>query len=300
MQKFIRSLFSVLLLVGLVAGTGLAQNRVLAHQGSYQLTEADLASSVELLNFLIQGQLTQDELLYLAQHSANDFQKNPAQFLQTTAQLTCMINQLKVMNNPEAAAQVRLQVLGDAAAFVQNRPYQEWPVSYQLLFKRAPVVAYDSNSKMVLTQQDLAATLQYMGQAYINQGQNVTQQDMEQAAMQIAGNFASLDRNSQMILGSGTILLQLYQTYPQMLATNSQTNYTQGYDQGYNQGRTTSGGPVNNGGSSYSSYSDAARHRAVDQQIMTNLYDSMNQNHATMMNYLETDPNVEWSYTPSW
>lgn len=300
MQKLFRSLFAVLLLMGLVSGIGLAQNRVLATQGGYQLTEADLVSSVELLHFLIQGQLTQDELAYLAQHSAAEFQKNPAQFLNTTRQLTNMINQLKASNNPMATAQVRLQVLGEAAAFVQNRPYQEWPASYQLLFKRAPVVAYDPNSKMVLTQQDLAATLHYMGQAYINQGQNVTQQDLEQAALQIGDNFRNLDQNSQFVLGSGTLMLRLYQQYPQMLAGSTQQNYNQGYSQGYNQGRTTTGGPATNGGGNYSSNSDAARHRAVNQQIMNNLYNNMNQNHATMMNYLETNPGVEWTYTPSY
>ena len=114
--------------------------------------------------------------------------------------------------------------------------------------------------------------------------------------MQIAGNFGNLDANSQLILSSGTILLRFYQQYPQMLSANSQP----GYSQGYNQGRTTTGGPANNGGGNYSSYSDAARHRAVNQQIMSNLYNNMNQNHATMMNYLETNPGVEWSYTPSW
>lgn len=296
MQKLLRSLLTVLLLVGIVTGSGAAQNRVLAQQGAYRLTEADLVSSVELLNFLIQGQLTQQEMAYLAQSSAQEFQQNPAQFLNTTHQLNSMIGQLKASNNPVQVAQVRLNVLGEAAAFVQNRPQQSWPASYQLLFKRAPVVAYDPSSKMVLTQQDLAATLQYMGQAYVNQGQSITQQQMEQAALQIGGNFRNLDQNSQFVLGSGTIMLRMYQQYPQMLAANAQ----QLPNQGYTQGRTTTGGPATSASSGYRSNSEAARHRAVNQQIMSNLYNNMNQNHATMMNYLETNPGVEWTYTPSW
>lgn len=288
MQKFLRSLLPILLISLMVSGPGWAQNQVLARHGSYQLTQADLASTVELLNFLTQDQLTQNELVYLAQHSVHDFQKAPAQFLSTTQQLTAMINQLKASNDPMKAAHVRLKVLGEARAFVQNRPYQEWPATYQLLFQKAPIVAYDSNSKMVLTRQDLAATLKYLGQAYVNQGQTVTQKDFEQAATQLATNFANLDLKSQFILGSGTILLQLYQRHPQMLASAS------------NQQRNSTGGPPSNSRAGYTSSYEASRHRAVNQQIMTNLYNNMNQNHATMMNYLETNPGVEWSYSPSW
>jgi hypothetical protein len=304
MKKITHSLVSVFMLLGLVTGMGSAQNQVLAQHGGYQLTDADLAPSVEFLNFLIQGELTQDELVYLVQHSAHEFQKNPAEFLNTTQQIAYAVNQLKALNDPVQAAGIRQQTLNQAAAFVNNTPQHEWPASYQLLFKRAPVVAYDTNTGMVLTQQDLVATVQYMAQAYINQGYSVSQQDMEQTAVQIAGNFSGLDQNSQMVLGSGTIMLQIYQQYPQLLASSTQPGYNQSYN--YNQATTTGGPPAGSNYNSYSdggynSYSDAARHKAVDQQIMNTMYDNMNQNHAIMMNHFESDPNVEWTYNPgSW
>lgn len=283
MKKCLALLISVLLFGSSYAA---AQPSLVASSGGYQMTTDHLVPTVALLNFLSQQELNEQEIVYLAQHAAAEFQKDPRAFVQSAEQLGQYLNKLQKMDNVGELGRVRAAALGEIASQVHNRPYNEWPATHQILFQKAPVVAYDPNTGIVLTKPDLMAAITVMQEAT---GQTLfsTQQDVQEIVKEFGQRFSELSESQQYTMANGTLLLDLYRNSPQP------SNFSN-HNQGFHTHNSTGGPPAGN--------SDAARHRALDQQAMNMLYHNMNQSHVRMLNGFEgmTGSGIEWTYGPSW
>lgn len=282
------------LLLFLILSPSYAQDQVLATSQGYQLRQSTLAPAINFLNFLIQGQITQDELNYLLQMSLTEFQANPQGFLNEMNGFNQSIAQAQGISDPIKLGEFRQKVIGEFFAAAQTVPQNQIPAYLQVLFRRAPVVAFDPKTKAALTQLDLQASLLYVQELYALQGQQVPPQMLETWAQQLVAGFTQLDQPTQNFLASGNIVLSIYRANVARMNQQQQQAMAQQYTQaaqnqggGYTPATTASGKAMENW------------HNQQTFQIMQNM---QNQSHVTMMNVIENMGGSDnyWTLEPSY
>lgn len=251
-----------------------AQDSVLSQSQGYQLNESHLVPGISFLNFLIQDQVTQQELSYLVQSSIQQFQANPAVFMQEIQGLNQSVMQAQAIRDPMMLAEFRQKVLAEFYGAATQVPANQIPPYLQILFKRVPVVAYDAQRKVVLTQPDLQAAMAYVQELHAYQGQNVPMETLNQMAYQLSSNFTQLDSQSQILLSNGTLVLAIFRANVQRMNQAQQQAMAQNYQQTQ---------AYSNTGSSVATKQWENWH---NQQALNIYQETMNQNHVTMMNVI--------------
>jgi len=246
----------------------LGQNRVLATSQGYELTTQDLQPVVQLLSFLIQGELTPQEIRSLQQEAVIEFRSGPVELMQSFAEIRAAVQTVVSKNDPLILGDFRQQLIGEFYKTSQSDP-QQASAFLRILNQRAPVVAYDAHTGVALTQQDLVACLGYLRQLSVEDGDQVSDQDVMDAAKQVITGFSKIDPETQKMLASGTILVSLYDSNIQKLSSQQKTQLTSHY-------RQTVGGPPT-----------AIRTRGPEPSAFDKLSRSGLENHAVMMKSLE-------------
>ena len=254
-----------------------AQDSVLSQSQGYQLNESHLVPGISLLNFLIQDQVNQQELTYLVQSSVQEFQTNPAAFLQEIQGLNQSVLQAQAIRDPMMLAEFRQKVLAEFYGAATQLPANQIPPYFQVLFKRVPVVAYDAQRKVVLTQPDLQAAMAYVQELHAYQGQNVPIETLNQMAYQLSTNFSQLDNQSQTMLSNGTLVLAIFRANVQRMSQAQQQTLAQSYQQTVPQSYSNTGG---------GSVATKQWENWHNQQALNIYQETMNQNHVTMMNVI--------------
>ena len=284
----------VSILVGLLALTlsfpVQAQDQILAQSQGYQLKQSDLLPAFNLLAFLVQGQLSTQELNYLTQASISEFQANPTGFLTEIQELNQSVMQAQTVSDPLKLGEFRYKLIGGFYGAAQKVPANQIPPYLQVLFRRAPVVAYDANTQVALTQLDLVAALTYLQELYALQGQQISPQMLQNWAQQIAGGFTQLPPQMQNFLASGNIVLSIYRANVARMNQQQQQTMAQQYTQQaqpYQPATTAAGKAMENW---------------HNQQTMNIMQDMMNSNHVTMMNVIENMGGSDnyWTLEPSY
>lgn len=236
-----RRVASILFLLFL-STAGWAQSQVLATSGNLQLTTAELEPALELLTFLSQEQLTPTERQSVVQESVEEFQGDPAGTLQSLSELKSAFALVKAQSDPMVLGDFRQQLLGDFHQMTLESQGEELPAFVKALNAHAPVVAYDPDTEVALTQKDLVACLLYMQQLGSMQGETYTEQDLIQAGQEVISGFQQIDPQTQKMLASGSLLISLYQSSTQKMTADQRNTLTTHY-------RTTMGGPPTTRGS---------------------------------------------------
>lgn len=288
MKRKILALVSLVLLCG---GPALAQDNLLAQSQGYELRESHLVPAVNLLNFLAQGQITQEELNYLVQSSVAEFQTNPVAFLTEIQQLNQAVAKAQTVTDPLMLGKFRYTLIGEFFASAQQVPANQMPAFFQVLFRHANVVAFDPNTKVPLTEADLLGSLTYVQELGAYQGRQIIPQELNQMAQQLAANFGQLDAQTQNFLASGMVVLNVFRANVQQMNQQQQAQMQQAYQQQAYQQPQQAYYPQGTGGQG--AYQPATSYEAKqwenyhNQQTFQIMQDTMNQNHVTMMNVIE-------------
>lgn len=281
--------FAALLALSM-AVPAVAQDQVLAAGQGYQLRQSDLMPAFSLLAFLVQGQLTPQEVNYLTQASITQFQQNPAAFLGEIRGLNQSISQAQMLTDPLKLGEFRHQVIGEFYGTAQKVPANQIPPYFQVLFRRVPVVAFDPKTRVALTQLDLMASLTYLQELYALQGQQIGPQVLQAWAQQIAAGFGQLPRDTQNFIASGNIVLSIYRANVARMNQQQQQTMAQQYTQQaqpYRPATTAAGKSMENW---------------HNQQTFNIMQDMINSNHVTMMNVIENMGGSDnyWTLEPSY
>jgi len=226
----------VVALLLLLGTTAPAQNRVLATSQGYQLTDGDLRPVLELLVFLAQSQLTESEIQSIAAEAIEEFESGPAPLLQSMGELNQILLSAQAANDPMVLGELRQKVIAEFYKVDQSTPSNERPAFLEILFQKAPVVAYDPRTNVALTRPDLEASvalLSVMNQYQVNQ---IPASQMAMAGQELIRGFSDLDAETQKLIASGTILHTILESNLQTMSPQQKTNFTSHY-------RTTTGGP---------------------------------------------------------
>lgn len=267
------------LMLLLIGSPSWAQDQLLATSQGYQLKQSDLVPAISFLNFLIQGQVTQQELNYLLQMSVTEFQADPAAYLTQIQGFNQSIARAQGIADPIKLGEFRQKVIGEFFGAAQKVPANQLPAYLQVLFRHVPVVAFDSNTKVALTQLDLQASLLYVKELYALQGQQVSPQALEVWAQQLVAGFSQLDAATQNFLASGNIVLSIYRANVARMNQQQQQAMANQYSQqmtANNQGYTPS-----------TSAAGKAMENWHNQQTFNIMQNMQNQSHVTMMNVIE-------------
>ncbi|MCA9797603.1 MAG: hypothetical protein KC910_37590, partial [Candidatus Eremiobacteraeota bacterium] len=99
-----------------------AQDQVLAAGQGYQLKQSDLVPAMNLLAFLVQGQLEPQEVNYLVQAAVTEFQASPAAYLGQLRSLNGSIAQAQGISDPLKLGEFRYKLIGEFYAAAQRVP----------------------------------------------------------------------------------------------------------------------------------------------------------------------------------
>ena len=205
-----RTLLTLLSLALICLAPVSAQNAVLARSGSYELTRTDLEPALELLRFLAQAPLSQSDIQAVINESVADFQTGPQQLMTALGDLKKVYGAAQTTTDPLLLGDFRQKVIGELYLSVKDLPATEVPDYVKILLTKAPVVAYDSNTKVILTRPDLNACLRYLQQMNEFKGNAFSQQDLNSAAQEVIAGFSQIDPETQKLLASGTVLMGVY------------------------------------------------------------------------------------------
>ncbi|MFA5507620.1 MAG: hypothetical protein WC423_19475 [Vulcanimicrobiota bacterium] len=228
--------FVLCLLAFLLFSPSVAEEQVLATSQGYQLTESDLGPALDLLVFMSQSQLTQRERDYVVGEAIQEFQADPRSMLESLQEIKVMIQQAESTNNPMLLGEVRQVMIAEFYKMAQTMTPGEMPAYMEVLFQKAPVVAYDPHTNVALTRPDLNASVEFLNQANQFQGNDIPQAQMQMAGEELVRGFTELDVNTQKLLASGTILNIVLTSNLNTMTPQQRTDFTSHY-------RTTTGGP---------------------------------------------------------
>lgn len=231
-----RQLWATLLLLLFFTATSLAEEQVLAKSGNFQLTASELEPTLQLLSFLAQDPLSSSERQSVVQEMVEEFQDDPAETLQSLNDVRAAFSLIQGQNDPMMLGDFRQQLLGDFHKMALETAPDELTVFVKVLNHHAPVIAYDPNTEVALTQKDLVACLLYMQQLGSMQGESYTEQDLVNAGLEVVEGFQKIDAETQKMLASGSLLISLYENSTQKMTANQKNKLTTHY-------RTTMGGP---------------------------------------------------------
>lgn len=213
----------------------LSQDPTLAASEGYELKQSHLMPALELLVFLAQSDLEEQEALSILEEAEAEFMDGPAAFIQSMTDLRSAMDKAKTIQDPTILGQFRQQLITEFYKMAQS-PENANSAYISTLFKKAPVVAYDPQTGVALTQPDLMASLVYLQALNAQGGTQIPDEQMLMAGEEIKSGFSQLDAETQQLMASGTILLTVFQGNMQSMSQEQQANVTSHY-------RTTVGGP---------------------------------------------------------
>jgi hypothetical protein len=214
-----------------------AQNQVIATSQGYQLTENDLRPALELLVFLAQSDLTQSEIEYIVGEAIEEFQASPTPLLESLQELNQVLSGAELTNDPLVLGELRQKLIAEFYKMAQATPAGEMPAYMAVLFRKAPVVAYDPQTEVALTKPDLEASVAFLKLLNdYDEEKKLSPQEMSMAGPELVSGFNQLDADVQKLLASGTILNTILQSNLKTMTPEQRNNVTSHY-------RTTTGGP---------------------------------------------------------
>lgn len=216
----------------------LAQNSVLATQQGRQLTAGQLQPAFDVLTFLAQSDLNPSERHLITNEFVAEFQADPKSALEGFQAFADIKTMIQSTADPAELGLLRQKLLAGFYQEAQSSGDVQ-PDFYRILFEKAPIVAYDGETGIVLTQPDLLAGLVFLQKVSAFEGTQFTDQELEQAGAEALTGFTDLDLETQQVLASGTIYLSYLQSNLQNMNQVQKTNVTNHY-------RTTIGGPPGN------------------------------------------------------
>ena len=191
--------------------------------------------ALELLVFLAQSDLDEEEALSILEEAKAEFSGGPADFIQSMNDLSSAMDKAKAINDPTVLGQFRQLLIAEFYKMAQS-PDNASSAYIGTLFRKAPVVAYDPRTGVALTQPDLMASLVYLQALNAQGGTQIPDEQMLVAGEEIISGFGQLDAETQQLVASGTILLTVFQGNMNSMSQEQQANVTSHY-------RTTVGGP---------------------------------------------------------
>lgn len=156
---------------GRAAGSG----AVLAKQGGYTLTEGDVTAGIGVLQFIINGRVTDAERSALTEQSKKEFSINPEGFLKELQSLAVSRAMLSQVTDPIQVGLLRQALIVAFYQAAKNRSAAELPLFVQVMNRYVQVLAYDEPNRLALTNKDLDAFFDYTSFLYeLNTGKIVT------------------------------------------------------------------------------------------------------------------------------
>ncbi len=138
-----------------------SNSSVLANSGSYQLTESDVAVGYDLVSLIINSPLTEREKARLRKKSIEEFKKYPVEFLQQINSLRQSLAQIHQIRDPFQAGLMRQMLFAELYLASKPIPENQKPEIIRIITEHVRVIAEDPTNKLVLTDREVDAFLQY-------------------------------------------------------------------------------------------------------------------------------------------
>ncbi|MCP4440331.1 MAG: hypothetical protein GY810_15405, partial [Aureispira sp.] len=170
-------------------------NGVLAENNGQQLTEQQFQAYPTLIEFLVEEQLTASEVQRLREQAIQEFNNNPAVMMQDVASTQQAIESIKAMQDATQVGLTRQTLLAELhkASLLQGTgaPNSEFT---NIIQAHAPVIAYDPQSNLVITEKNIEGIAGYYNFMYQLYGYDyqVSAQEVQQFRQQMVAGFNSL------------------------------------------------------------------------------------------------------------
>lgn len=153
------------------SGTG----PVVASAGADTLRQGDVDASIDILQFIIDGRVTDEERKQLTEQTVREFETDPGVFLKDLETLAGSRARLGQLNDPLQVAGLRQALLVAFHKAARDRGTSELPLFMRIMNRYVQVVAFDETNQLALTDKDLAAFFDYSAFLHqLNTGREIT------------------------------------------------------------------------------------------------------------------------------
>jgi len=298
-------------------------NHVLSQKNGYQWRERENWIYVEFLQFLIGQPLTQSEIASIRQDFINHFNQDPAAYIKEIKDIETAMTQVYSLINMQQVAMIREEMTTVFNTLVKQQPKMHSFSFVQILNNHVKILSTDTQSNMSLSNQDVDGYINYLQFQAMLLGQNyqLSQQERMTLQVRLASEFNSYSAEQKQTLAFASFIWNymaqqwanlnasqqnqyIAQIQSQMNIQNTQVNAnefwnsTENYDSSsydissienkYRQEAAAKGMSLNQ----YLDYKQ--RDMAVNNQIYTMVQNNMTENHAMMLNIINSDSNYEY------
>jgi len=188
-------------------------------------TQQDLAVILSACQFFAGSELTQQEQAAIAQETQNDFATNPAQAQQEVQSLRALGNQLSQAQDPFKLVESRQAGLFEMYKQVASG---QATASTQIVVTKAAPLAVAPDSGVLLLQQDLISTVDYLDMLKQgNGGAPMSRAERQQLVAQIVNGFPNLPDETKAFIIAGPLLVRVLQQRMQQMSIAQQNQLRQ-------------------------------------------------------------------------
>jgi len=265
------------------------ESKILAQNANNQYTQAHFNKSLRFVEFLIGTTLQESDKQQMLQETIQNFNQNATAVINEVNNIDIQMQQLYQLTDVSQIARIRSALIAQIYINAQQNQQAQQSFIVRILNKYVPLLAIDTQNLWAFTYKDFEGFVKLMQFNYQLAGQQVqfSQQDLLQLKNLLTQQFYSMTpAQKQYLCSMQTLSDYMINVYAQMTpqqkqqwAAQMQNNQSYTYNQTNNYQNTGKRG----------SGSNAA--------AMKIYYDSMMNNHATMMNVFENyDSNRYWEY----
>lgn len=164
--------------------------------------------------FLADSQMSAAERAKLKGELTAEFGKDPKGFSEGTAQVRAILNEAKQLTDPAQLALGRISMVTLFYGLVKDIPTADQPALLKMVFAKNPILAYDSENQIALTQKDLDNSLRFLWFSNgVPEPNDAQKKQMKALGQAIAGSYLQLSPAHKQFLALGSITWPVLEHY---------------------------------------------------------------------------------------
>jgi len=187
---------------------------VLAQKDGFRLTQGDVDAGIDILQFIIDGRLTDQERSDMTQQAVREFSASPKTYLDDLRSLADSRARLGQIRDPLQVGMLRQALLVAFHTAGQKVAAADLPLFVRIMNSYVRVLAFDEKNQLALTNKDLNAYFDYTSFLFqLNTGQSFVwpAPDREKATSDIVGRFASMPLQEKQFYCAMGIIWEYFQ-----------------------------------------------------------------------------------------
>ncbi len=205
--------------------------RVIAEKGVYKLTHGHLRTGIDLTQFIVGQKIKDSEMRDLKQKLVEEFNVIPDQVLVQLNGIATAMEKVYNSTDPYRIGLVRQELFSAFYKLTRNMSESQKPLMIRVINRYVTVLAYDEKSNLILTNRDVEGYINYLIFNSELSGQKIdaNYSVRRDFSAQLSTNFNAMPMNQKQLLGSASLIWQLFETNWKRMTPAQKNQYIAAY-----------------------------------------------------------------------